>query len=293
MAVGAAVLAASAAAGWLGQSTAHYIAAPILLGAGWNLPFTAGSTLNTTTQPGIAGTRCRYSAACCPKTSKPLPSASTLPAPPATSRPPATVSACPGGSRHPACRRGANRIRMRAMPTDGQNLCLSCGLCCDGTLYTHAPVGAAEPVEAFRAVGVRIAPDRDGKAATRYRCPACGSRTVVAGRTAAAPPSAPRTAASRCAVSKPARWRFMKHRGSCSSRGRGGGVSGACWPGISRSWPASRSCMRSGSSEGAWPAWTKAGGGGSGRSMANSCSWLPHSMIVCSASNLGGRPHSP
>ena len=58
---------------------------------------------------------------------------------------------------------------MRAMPTDGQNLCLSCGLCCDGTLYTHAPVGAAEPVEAFRAVGVRITPDRDGKG--RYEIP--------------------------------------------------------------------------------------------------------------------------
>ena len=52
---------------------------------------------------------------------------------------------------------------MRAMPTDGQNLCLSCGLCCDGTLYTHAPVDAAEPVETFRARGVRITPDRGGK----------------------------------------------------------------------------------------------------------------------------------
>ena len=68
-----------------------------------------------------------------------------------------------------ACRSGASRIRMQAMPTDGQNLCLSCGLCCDGTLYTNVPVGAAEPVEAFRAVGVRIAPDRDGKG--RYKLP--------------------------------------------------------------------------------------------------------------------------
>ena len=52
---------------------------------------------------------------------------------------------------------------MRAMPTDGQNLCLGCGLCCDGTLFTHAPVGAAEPVEVFRAAGLRITPDRGGE----------------------------------------------------------------------------------------------------------------------------------
>ena len=58
---------------------------------------------------------------------------------------------------------------MRAMPTDGQNLCLSCGLCCDGTLYTHVPVGAAEPAEAFRAVGIRITQDRGGEG--HYKLP--------------------------------------------------------------------------------------------------------------------------
>ena len=49
MAAGVAVLAASAAAGWIGHSAPHYIAALILLGVGWNFLFTAGSTLITTT----------------------------------------------------------------------------------------------------------------------------------------------------------------------------------------------------------------------------------------------------
>ena len=55
------------------------------------------------------------------------------------------------------------------MPTDGQNLCLSCGLCCDGTLFGQAPVGAAEPVDVFRAAGIRITPDRGGE--SRYELP--------------------------------------------------------------------------------------------------------------------------
>ena len=49
MAAGVAVLAASAAAGWVGHSAPHYVAALILLGVGWNFIFTAGSTLITTT----------------------------------------------------------------------------------------------------------------------------------------------------------------------------------------------------------------------------------------------------
>ena len=63
---------------------------------------------------------------------------------------------------------------MRAMPTDGQNLCLSCGLCCDGTLFARTWVGAAEPVEAFRAVGLRITPDRETEG--RYELPLPCSR---------------------------------------------------------------------------------------------------------------------
>jgi len=49
MTVGVVVLAASAAVGWVGQSVAHYMAALVLLGLGWNFLFTAGSTLITTT----------------------------------------------------------------------------------------------------------------------------------------------------------------------------------------------------------------------------------------------------
>ena len=49
MAAGVAVLAASAAAGWIGHSAPHYVAALVLLGVGWNFLFTAGSTLITTT----------------------------------------------------------------------------------------------------------------------------------------------------------------------------------------------------------------------------------------------------
>ena len=49
MTVGVVVLAASAAAGWAGQGVAHYMAALVLLGLGWNFLFTAGSTLITTT----------------------------------------------------------------------------------------------------------------------------------------------------------------------------------------------------------------------------------------------------
>ena len=49
MTVGVVVLAASAAVGWAGQEVAHYMAALVLLGLGWNFLFTAGSTLITTT----------------------------------------------------------------------------------------------------------------------------------------------------------------------------------------------------------------------------------------------------
>ena len=49
MAAGVAILAGSAAVAWAGQGAAHYVAALILLGIGWNFLFTAGSTLITTT----------------------------------------------------------------------------------------------------------------------------------------------------------------------------------------------------------------------------------------------------
>lgn len=36
-----------------------------------------------------------------------------------------------------------------------QELCLSCGLCCDGTLFTHVPVGT-EPPEQLAAAGLPV-----------------------------------------------------------------------------------------------------------------------------------------
>ena len=49
MTIGVAILAASTTVAWTGVGTAHFITALILLGIGWNLLFTAGSTLITTT----------------------------------------------------------------------------------------------------------------------------------------------------------------------------------------------------------------------------------------------------
>ena len=34
-----------------------------------------------------------------------------------------------------------------------ENICLDCALCCDGTIYTSAPVGAADDLEPLRATG--------------------------------------------------------------------------------------------------------------------------------------------
>ena len=49
MYAGVGTLAAAVATAWLGVSAAHFMAAMILLGLGWNFLFTAGSTLITTT----------------------------------------------------------------------------------------------------------------------------------------------------------------------------------------------------------------------------------------------------
>ena len=49
MTFGLVMLAGSATVAWTGHGTAHFVVALILLGAGWNFLFTAGSTLITTT----------------------------------------------------------------------------------------------------------------------------------------------------------------------------------------------------------------------------------------------------
>ena len=49
MTFGLVMLAGAATVAWTGHDTAHFVVALILLGAGWNFLFTAGSTLITTT----------------------------------------------------------------------------------------------------------------------------------------------------------------------------------------------------------------------------------------------------
>ena len=49
MTFGVAILAGSVTVAWIGHGTVHFVVALILLGAGWNFLFTAGSTLITTT----------------------------------------------------------------------------------------------------------------------------------------------------------------------------------------------------------------------------------------------------
>lgn len=50
-------------------------------------------------------------------------------------------------------------------------LCRSCGLCCDGSLFTHVPLEPDE-VEQVRALGIPIQHRRSGKKAIAQRCPA-------------------------------------------------------------------------------------------------------------------------
>ena len=42
------------------------------------------------------------------------------------------------------------------MQTAGQSLCLNCGMCCEGTIFSYVPLHATEPVEELRQVGLPI-----------------------------------------------------------------------------------------------------------------------------------------
>ena len=50
------------------------------------------------------------------------------------------------------------------MPTSDQSsaLCLSCGLCCDGTLFRRVPVGAGDNLIRLEEVGLRVYSEEDG-----------------------------------------------------------------------------------------------------------------------------------
>lgn len=49
------------------------------------------------------------------------------------------------------------------MSDAGHSLCLSCGICCDGTLFSNAPVNAAEPIKEFRRMGLPIEQSAAGR----------------------------------------------------------------------------------------------------------------------------------
>ena len=68
---------------------------------------------------------------------------------------------------------------MGAVEDKASALCLRCGLCCDGTLFTHVPVEPPE-VEDLRAHGVEVEGHGDGPSSLRQCCSALrGTRCAV------------------------------------------------------------------------------------------------------------------
>jgi Fe-S-cluster containining protein len=66
-----------------------------------------------------------------------------------------------------------------ASPDRGGELCLRCGLCCDGTLFTHVPL---EPDEAQRVrdAGVPVDSNAEGQSSIRQCCAALrGTRCSI------------------------------------------------------------------------------------------------------------------
>ncbi len=61
----------------------------------------------------------------------------------------------------------------------GGELCLRCGLCCDGTLFSHVPL-EPEEVEGVRALGLDVDLPEEGEASMRQHCSAlCGTRCTI------------------------------------------------------------------------------------------------------------------
>lgn len=58
-------------------------------------------------------------------------------------------------------------------------LCLRCGLCCDGTLFTHVPLRRSE-VEPLKALGLPVGERADGVSMLPQRCAALEGRTCTA-----------------------------------------------------------------------------------------------------------------
>jgi Fe-S-cluster containining protein len=73
---------------------------------------------------------------------------------------------------------------MAAAP-EKENICLNCGLCCDGTLYSHVRLRKGDDGEKLRALGLDLAEDERG----RFFAQPCaafagGCCTIYAGRPA-------------------------------------------------------------------------------------------------------------
>lgn len=58
-------------------------------------------------------------------------------------------------------------------------LCLHCGLCCDGTLFTHVPLEAGE-ARALEALGLPVKPRAEGTPVLPQRCAALDGRRCTA-----------------------------------------------------------------------------------------------------------------
>lgn len=63
----------------------------------------------------------------------------------------------------------------RTEPASLSTLCLACGMCCDGNLFTQVPLAADEPVR-LRARGLVVIAREDGSPALRQRCAALVDR---------------------------------------------------------------------------------------------------------------------
>ena len=53
----------------------------------------------------------------------------------------------------------------------GEQLCLACGLCCDGTLFDNVQLGAGDDVQKLKALGLPVGVTRGRTAVTFFRQP--------------------------------------------------------------------------------------------------------------------------
>jgi Fe-S-cluster containining protein len=64
--------------------------------------------------------------------------------------------------------------------TSGEQLCLTCGLCCDGTLFNHVKLGPTDDPKKLKALGLPVAVTRARTPVVHFRQPCaalCADRT--------------------------------------------------------------------------------------------------------------------